>query len=267
MDQPVTWRLREEQPLTAETLRALFDNEIAVVRVENFATPEECADFAAAIQWGIDHEVMRYYSVKPKVGYIGTAQVEYRWGHQRDDYFVAVKQAWDDWNKVVSRTWNPLERFMQLLRDVSGHDARIAEEPGHGKLFAGIIRKASNGIGRHVDYAPMNTPDYAIAHINGQLGWNLFVESPGEGGVTTIHNKPWNVQPEEGKDPPMSYGLDDSHVAGSEAISYAPATGDVVLFNSRNPHEVSAGTPGGGDRLQIGSFVGRMPGGDMVLWS
>ena len=113
----------------------------------------------------------------------------------------------------------------------------------------------------------MNTPDYAIAQINGQLGWNLFVESPGEGGVTTIHNKPWNVQPEEGKDPPMSYGLDDSHVEGSEAISYAPATGDVVLFNSRNPHEVSAGTPGGGDRLQIGSFVGRLPGGDMVLWS
>jgi hypothetical protein len=267
MDQRVTWQVHEEKPLTADTLRAVFDNEIPVIRIRNFATPAECADFAAAVRWGIDNDIMRYYSVKPKVGYIGTAQVEYRWGHKRDDYFVAVKQAWDDWNKVVSRTWNPLERLMQVLRDVSGHDARIAEEPGYGKLFAGIIRLASNGIGRHVDYAPMNTPDYAISQINGQLGWNLFVESPDQGGVTTVHNNPWNVQPEEGKDPPMSYGLDDSHVAGSEAVSYAPATGDVVLFNSRNPHEVSAGAPGGKDRLQIGSFVGRLPGGDMVLWS
>lgn len=267
MDKPVTWQTRDERPLTAENLRALFDNEIPVIRIENFATPEECADFAAAIQWAIDQDIMRYYSVKPRVGYIGTAQVEYRWGHERDAYFEAVKQAWADWHKVIARTWDPQARLMQMLREVTGHEARIAEEPGHGQLFSGIIRKASNGIGRHVDYAPINTPDYAIAAIDSQLGWNLFVESPAEGGVTTIHNRPWNVIPEEGKDPPMSYGLDDSHVAGAESVSYAPVTGDVVLFNSRNPHDVSAGVPGGGGRLQIGSFLGRLPGGDMVFWS
>lgn len=267
MGQPATWQDHDEHPLTEETLRAVFDNEIPVIRIKNFATPDECADFAAAIQWAIDNDIMRYYSVKPRVGYIGTAQVEYRWGHERDAYFVAVKQAWEDWRKVIARTWDPQERLMQTLRDISGHDARIAEEPGHGKLFSGIIRKASNGIGRHVDYAPINTPDYAIAAIDGQLGWNLFVESPSEGGVTTIHNRPWDVTPEEGKDPPMSYGLDDSHVEGAESVSYAPVTGDVVLFNSRNPHNVSAGVPGGGDRLQIGSFIGRLSGGDMVLWS
>lgn len=267
MDQRVTWRDAAEHPLTAESLRAVFDNEVPALRIKNFATPTECADFAAAVRWGIDQEIMRYYSVKPRVGYIGTAQVEYRWGHKRDDYFVAVKQAWDDWHKIIARTWDPLARFMQTLRDVSGHDARIAEEPGYGKLFAGIIRLASNGIGRHVDWAPINTPDYAISGIDGQLGWNLFVESPGAGGVTTVHNRPWNVEVEPGKDPPMSYGLDDGHIADSESFAYAPVTGDVVIFNSRNPHEVSAGVPGGGDRLQIGSFVGRLPGGDMVLWS
>ncbi|MDA0368385.1 MAG: hypothetical protein O3C65_03565 [Proteobacteria bacterium] len=267
MDQRVTWQQHEERSLTAETLRALFDNEIPAIRIKGFATPAECADFAAAIRWGIAQDIMRYYSVKPRVGYIGTAQVEYRWGHKRDDYFIAVKQAWADWHKIIARTWNPLERFMQTLRDESGQDVRIADEPGRGDLFAGIIRLASNGVGRHVDYAPLNTPDYAIASVNGQLGWNLFVDAPGEGGVTTVHNRPWNVQPEAGKDPPMSYGLDDNHVAGAEAFTYAPVAGDVVLFNSRNPHEVSPGRAGDHDRLQIGSFVGRLPAGDMVLWS
>ena len=65
----------------------------------------------------------------------------------------------------------------------------------------------------------------------------------------------------------MSYGLDGSHVAGAESVTYAPVTGDVVFFNTRNPHSVSAGVAGARDRLQIGSFVGRLPKGDMVLWS
>ena len=267
MNDHARWRDLEEHALTAETLCALFDNEIPVIRIKKFATPIECADFVAAIQWGIVNGIMRYYSVKPRVGYIGTAQVEYRWGHERDAYFLAVKQAWADWKKIIDRAWNPQGRLMQELRVVSGRDVQIAEEPRYGKLFSGIIRKASNGIGRHVDYAPINTPDYAIAAIDGQLGWNLFVESPAQGGVTTVHNRPWSVEPEEGEDPPMSYGLDDSHIVDAESVAYAPVTGDVVIFNTRNPHSVSAGAPGTRDRLQIGSFVGRLPKGDMVLWS
>ena len=48
MDQRVTWQHREEVPLTAESLRALFDNEIPAIRIKGFATTAECADFAAA---------------------------------------------------------------------------------------------------------------------------------------------------------------------------------------------------------------------------
>ena len=44
-------------------------------------------------------------------------------------------------------------------------------------------------------------------------------------------------------------------------------SGDIVIFNSRNPHEVSAGNPDDSDRLQIGSFIGRLPNNNMVLWS
>jgi hypothetical protein len=42
----------------------------------------------------------------------------------------------------------------------------------------------------------------------------------------------------------------------------------LVLFNPRNPHEISndSGADGLG-RLQMGSFIGRMPGGDLILWS
>jgi hypothetical protein len=42
----------------------------------------------------------------------------------------------------------------------------------------------------------------------------------------------------------------------------------VVILNARNPHEISGGAaPPGRERISIGSFIGRMPGGSLVLWS
>ncbi len=262
-----SWISKNEYELTKDNLELLFNNSIPAIRVKNFADSNECDSFINSIRWAEENDIMKYYSVKPKVGYIGTAQVEFRWGYKKSNYFEAVKEAWLDWEKVISNSWNPLDKFIQLLINVSGYDARIAQENGYGNLFAGIIRKASNGIGRHVDFAPMNSPEYDIAQINSQLGWNLFVESPSEGGVTTIYNRPWNVNVVKGEDPPMSYGLSDNYILGAEKFSYKSISGDIVIFNSRNPHEVSAGDSNDSDRLQIGSFIGRLPNNNMLLWS
>jgi DNA-binding transcriptional MerR regulator len=44
--------------------------------------------------------------------------------------------------------------------------------------------------------------------------------------------------------------------------------GDVVIFNTRNPHEIAGGVAKpGGSRISIGSFVGRMPDEQLMLWS
>ena len=43
------WRSNKELSLSAETLRALFDNEIPAIRIKGFATPEECRRFAEAV--------------------------------------------------------------------------------------------------------------------------------------------------------------------------------------------------------------------------
>ena len=262
-----SWQVNHDQNLTKENLILLFENKIPTIRIKNFAHINECENFARAINWSETKKIMRYYSVKPKVGYVGTAQVEYRWGHDKKSYFNSVKKAWSDWNKIIDISWNPLKRFINLLEGVSEQKVSIAYEEGYGDLFAGIIRKASNGIGRHVDYAPMNSPNYFIANIDAQLAWNLFVDSPEEGGVTTIYNKPWNVKVNKEEEPPNSYNLDNNHILNSEVFSYKPITGDVIIFNSRNPHEVSAGNSQGSDRLQIGSFVGRLQNKNMILWS
>ena len=43
-----TWTSAQEYELTEENLRLLLDNKIAAIRIRGFATPKECARFAAA---------------------------------------------------------------------------------------------------------------------------------------------------------------------------------------------------------------------------
>ncbi|HLV77755.1 MAG TPA: hypothetical protein VKY53_07540 [Marinobacter sp.] len=257
------WNELQEFELTKENLARLLNNEIPAIRIRGFATDDECAAFARAMQKA---NIKTYGKVA--VGYIGMAQVEYRWDKSKQDYFADVKSAYNDQQYVFDNSFNPMERLIERLSECWDGAVGIANEPDFGDYFAGIIRFASKGIALHADYAPFNSPGYAIEKVDSQLGWNLFVEVPSGGGVTTVHNAPWTPEMTGGT-PPPSYGLDRSVVEGAETFDYAPGKGDVVIFNSRNPHEISPGEVGSDqERLQIGSFIGRLPAtNELVLWA
>lgn len=258
-----TWTAEGEYELTAENLKLLLDNRIPVIRIRNFATPEECASFVAAARAGN----IKYYSVATKIGYIGMAQYEYRWGKPKEDFFAAVPAANRDLQELVSNcSFDPLQRLIDRLQAVWPKPVGVAREE-LGDYYAGIVRFASEGVDLHCDWAPVNSPHYAIGRIDGQLGWNFFAEELESGGHTTVHNAPWDPEITDGEIP-KSYGLDRALVEGAPKAVYKPTAGDVVIFNTRNPHEISGGVArAGGSRTSIGSFVGRMPDGELVLWS
>jgi len=259
-----TWIETKEQDLSRETLAALLDNRLAAIRIRAFATPAECAAFAGAARAGN----LKYYSVANRIGYIGLAQYEYRWNRPSSDYFGDVPAAAADLRQVVEAAgFDPVARLVERLQSVWEAPVGLGHESGQGDYYAGIVRIASQGVAMHADYAPFNSPAYSIARIDGQLGWNFFAEDLSQGGETTVHNAPWSPVMAPGGIP-KSYDLPRELVAGAAAITYAPTAGDVVLFNSRNPHEIAGGPPEPGrDRISIGSFVGRMPDGSLVLWS
>ena len=262
MSQGHQWRERREYPLTTDSLSDLLANKIPAIRVKNFANADECARFAIAMRSGARKE----YGVDRPIGYIGMAQYEFRWSRSKKDYFDAVPKAFADQRFVFDRSFDVMARFISVLGSAWPSPVRIAEDE-YGPYFAGIIRFATNGIGLHADYAPFNMPGYSVDQITSQLAWNLFVEAPASGGVTTLCNAPWTPEMEPGK-PPQSYGLSKPADGAIETFQYAPAVGDVVIFNSRNPHEVSAGlSEAGHGRLQIGSFAGHMPDRSLVLFA
>lgn len=259
-----TWTASGEFPLTAENLKALLDNKIPAIRIKGFATPEECEKFARAAKAGN----MKFYNVAAKIGFIGLAQYEYRWNTPKENYFRDVKTAIADREAVIAAAeWDPLERLLKTVQQVHQAPVKVAEEPGMGLYYAGIVRSASEGVALHADYAPFNSPAYSIKDIDAQLGWNFFAEGLQSGGKTTVHNAPWTPEIAPGEIP-KSYGLPHEIVSGSKNHVYDPTPGDVVIFNTRNPHEIGGGTTyPGRDRISIGSFIGRMPDDSLVLWS
>lgn len=245
---PATWIDTKEQDLRRETLAALLDNRLAAIRIRTFASPAECAAFAGAARAGN----LKHYSVATRIGYIGLAQYEYRWNRPLSDYFDDVPAAAADLRQVVEAAgFDPVARLIERLRAVWDAPVGLGHEAGQGDYYAGIVRIASEGVALHADYAPLNSPAYAIARIDGQLGWNFFAEDLPSGGATTVYNAPWSPAVARGEIP-RSYDLPREVVAGAPSITYAPTAGDVVLFNSRNPHEIA-----GGPRPHLDRFVRR----------
>ena len=49
-------------------------------------------------------------------------------------------------------------------------------------------------------------------------------------------------------------------------MKVAPEPGILMVFNSKNPHEVTP-SPDGEGRVAVGSFIGVTPDGDLAFWS
>lgn len=267
---PGRWRDHDEHELTPASLAALFNNEIPCIRVKGFATPDECRAFVQAMDTvGLNKE---YRAIGPNVKfrprYIGVPQFEYR-KRPKADYFATVGEAYADQAKVFEVCgFNPIARLADLLRGAApGKDVRIAEEPGHGRYYAGIIRDITGGTNLHLDFARFTAPDYAIGANDAQIATNFYADGSPDWGETTVHNLHF--------DPPVARGqyfesapFDPTRVEGAERISFKPLPGDLVMFNSRCPHRVGFNpNDDGRRRMGIGSFVGRAPGGNLVLWS
>lgn len=268
-DEP--WVGHEEPGLSATNLEALFDNRIPALRVRGFATADECQSFAAAIgEVGMQH-VYNFANAKNETlsdyqtGYIGLTHYNFR--HQpRQAYFDEVALAYEFRNKVIEKSFDPVQRVIDSLNQLTDNDVSVAQEADGQHLYAGIIRNAGGGGALHADFAPFTAPDLVIGQINAQISWNLWVEHPRRGGETTVHHRPWTPAAQQ-SGIPEQYPLNASLVEGAETHVYRPEVGDVIFFNTRNPHEIAPGARGDKLRLQIGSFVGRLPQGDLILWS
>lgn len=269
-----TWKNPEAQPLSAGSLRALFDNEIPAIRIPDFANAAECRAFADAmrqcdlhvVKGATDHSAPAFDA--QQIAFIGLTQYEFKY-RPMQDYLDASARATAEVAPVFERSFNPVERLTGLLRATVGNGIAIGRDPSGAPYSHTMIRKANDGLALHADYAPYQAPQLSVAEANAQLAWNFYAEVPdAEGGHTTIYNSPWTWTRARDGEVAENYPLDRALVDGAESFTFHPREGEVVIFNSRNPHEVvPVAEPGDKDRITLATFIARMPDGDLHLWS
>ena len=261
------WKTHDELPLTRENFEALCRFEIPCLRIKGFATNSECDDLVSAMDAVGLHKTYNVPGLLEPPRYVGLTQFEKRKA-TKEDYFAEVDQAWAEHEAVLAQMcWSPFERMWGLMRELYPENTlNLAEEPGYGRYYAGIIRETSGGGTLHADVTMYSARDYVISRVASQITWNFFASHvEGGGGKTTLHNRPYRVQTATG-DKVEIEGFDRSYVDGAETHVYTPAKGDVILFNSHNPHEWTA-VDEGQRRMGVSTYIGRLADGNFIYWS
>lgn len=253
------WTVKTAQLLTNDTLIALFDGAIPAIILPNFLSPSDCGRIVANLA---TLGMGTYSHVNHSVGRLGLAQMEYHLKKSKDSYFSAVQDACATYHKATQGSEDPIQKLIGQLAHSTSTDVRIAEEGSSERYFAGTFRNVMTLGHLHFDFAPFEARGWDIAKIQSQLSWNLYLNQP-SGGNLKVYNRFYNPEDEklrvEGE-----YFYDRQIVANSEQFSYAPKVGDLVLFNSRNIHEVEPVT---GNRYSLSSFVGKTNDQSLILWS
>lgn len=133
--------------------------------------------------------------------------------------------------------------------------------------YSGLIRQISRAY-LHFDFAPYDAFGWAIENVINQLAWNVYMQTSETGGEIKIYDQQW--QPKIFDSHKMennngSYGFKESVVKNIRSISIQPEVGDLVLFNSRNFHEVLSASDT--KRISISSFLGQFSDGNWIAWS
>ncbi|MEH2220997.1 MAG: hypothetical protein V7K72_28570 [Nostoc sp.] len=253
------WDNKQEYPLTTESLRMLLENRISLIRLKEFATPQECETLVDQAElFNFDC----YQDVNPKIERIGITVFEYN-RISKAAYFQAVERTTKLRDCIMTASFNPLERLMVKIRECTGATVRIASEPFYGSYYTGLIRKIEQGTQLHLDYAPLEQSGWEVGTVIYQLSWNLYLKfSANNHGKTRIYDRQW--QPGDDQYKLDSYGYSDTVIANADTIAFQPYVGDVFIFNTRNFHIVE---PMDGQRVTFTSAIGLLPNGEIILWS
>jgi hypothetical protein len=260
-----SWQ-RAAEGLDETSLRALLAGEIAAVRMEGFASAEECAAFCAAIR---ESAAVGRAAETARMTLIGVNFSNYA-GQSKEGYFEQVGPSYEAVGAIAARAGlDPLQRMVGRLRAIWPAHVGVAAEPGHGRYFAGGIKTRTTSGNLHYDFAPHTAPGFAIAGILDQLGWNLYLDMPRSTGGTTTYRRA--VPREGGKaggGAARALNLDRGYVEGSQSFTFQPRIGEVVIINTRHPHDIVVENAAPDEtRAQTSSFIGRLPNDDLILWS
>ncbi len=247
-------------------LPALSANEFAAIQISQFLLSQELEIVIKnlekkAIQW--------YPNKENQQGRIGISTTEY---HYKDDgkkkYFDSAPQASRVRDEIFEGVRNPINRIIELFS--RSYITSLATEPDmqNAQYFAGLIRAMGAKSTLHFDYAPNQLPGWSVSDSQEQFGLVLYLQMVAQGGGLTVYNRPWK-QEDEGHNNDIgqkgTYGFTEDFLNSTPHATVMPSAGDLVVFRSRNFHQVEA-IKSNKPRLALNTFM-TLKDGALSLWT
>ncbi|KAL4868962.1 hypothetical protein BDV12DRAFT_168682 [Aspergillus spectabilis] len=266
------WNARGNEPVTAESIKALVTNNLSNLGIKDFLSAEECARMVDIIR---THTIDSYgANVYPPIGKVGVTQFDNQ--NDKETYFSSVPSATTLQNRFkIEANIDIIARVASYLSAVTNTPVRLARE-GERSYFAGLLRLINSSALIHADYGPYDAPGWEIGSITAQLSWNILLREV-QGGECVIYRRFWQGKSDDERfrQPAPGYGYRREAVEGVECQVVKPERGELTLFNSRNFHEVKAVDLQAGERYTVSSFIGVLPikkenggeGVEIILWS
>lgn len=258
------WRPRVGDRLSAADLQAVVDGVAPALVVHDYLSPERCALALDAVK---AQGLADYEGRESHVQRIGAPRVEYL--SAKSAYFSAAARSNEALREIFASCGNIVDDLLGSLARVWPHRVGVACEPSEWNrpYGVGVIRRITTAL-PHVDWAPMDGGDWAVAGLSAQLALNVFLQVPEEaGGDTIVYRRPWTPDLEEHRQP-GSYWYRPESLEGVERAVVRPRAGDLMIFSSRNVHEVRPVSASVADRLTLSSFCAVMPNtSELLLFS
>lgn len=194
---------------------------------------------------------------------LGRTLYEYAVRDKPEEYF-RVAGDFDDARRALFPTGEDvIDNVLALISEVTGAPASVAEEPGYGRCYAGVIREVHGRSRLHTDDAREETPGFRLGALPWQLGLYVILDMPERGGDMIVYEREYRPDDRSFR---QGYGLDPRAVAGDGYIGIAPRPGDLILFPDRNIHRVDA-CSGDGRRIKLQAHLGVDTDGSVSCWS
>jgi hypothetical protein len=255
------WSSVETPNIRRQDLLDLFEGRLAALIIPRRISEQTCNILISRLQ---KEGMSKYSHVNAAVDKFGLVQAEHNRPELKDAYFEKVLAA----NRASRALYkgvceDPLKLIMNDFRREMRAHITIAKEQDFGNYFAGTFRLIKGAGLIHYDFANSEVNGWEISKVVAQLSWNLYLSRPVSGGELIVYSNQWNPQSEIHKKP-LCYSYFKSAVDDAAQFSYSPNVGDLVIFNSRNFHEIK---PPVGLRYSLSSFIGLLRDSQIIFWS
>lgn len=265
----------------------LLDGNIGTLRIPRFLSEERCRSAVAELYAGphfppydpieecggvdpVAHQQIRSDLLEgsqpgkpPVTRRLGRTLYEFAVRGRADEYFKLTPEFDGARRATFSFGGDVIDDVLRCVRLVTGSSAAIADEPGYGPCYAGVVREVHGRSRLHSDDAREETPDFVVGTLPFQLGMYVVLEMPERGGDLIVYEREYRSGDRPHR---LGYGLDPIAIAGERYVGLAPRSGDLILFPDRNIHRVEP-CSGSGRRIKLQAHLGVHADGTVVCWS